>query len=269
MDGRLVLDFDSDGMRVLEQQPPWKVVRAFRGEDGQSLVHLNNLSGGVLGGDQLGLTLRIGAGANVQVTSTGATRLYRARDGMPPSRCIADIHVGAKGMLEYLPDPLIPYADSDFEQCTAIRLDSDATLFWWETVAPGREAMGELFAYRRLSVSANICGPDGPIAMERMRLSSGQDSVVRMGPFRYISTLYVCRPGVVDWRAMEQRLTAIAEELSASDGVRWGVSGLHRHGLVVRGLSVRSNAIANSLLQFWRAAKLLLCDAPAVLPRKT
>src|SRR5207253_725122 len=128
MDGRLSLDFDTDSMRVVEQQPPWKVVRAFRSEHGQKLVHLNNLSGGVLGGDQLGLALRVAAHANVQVTSTGATRLYRARDGMPASRCTADIHVGAGGLLEYLPDPVIPYAASDFEQHTAIRLDAGALL---------------------------------------------------------------------------------------------------------------------------------------------
>ena len=40
-------------MKVCEQQPPLKVVRAFALPEGGALVHLHNLSGGVLGGDEL------------------------------------------------------------------------------------------------------------------------------------------------------------------------------------------------------------------------
>jgi len=66
-------------LTVCEQHPPLKVVRAFHLEDGGCLVHLHNLSGGVLGGDCLELKVEVGPEAIVQLTSTGATRLYRSR----------------------------------------------------------------------------------------------------------------------------------------------------------------------------------------------
>jgi urease accessory protein len=57
----LRLDFERvalTGCTVLaasRQEPPLKVVRAFELEDGAALVHLHNVSGGLLGGDRLEL----------------------------------------------------------------------------------------------------------------------------------------------------------------------------------------------------------------------
>src|SRR5438309_11151451 len=82
--GRLRLRFETAGessqtfLATSEQQPPLRIVRAFRQADGVSLVHLHNLSGGVLAGDRLELKVEIGPRAAVQLTSTGATRIYRS-----------------------------------------------------------------------------------------------------------------------------------------------------------------------------------------------
>ena len=45
----------------------------------------------------------------------------------------------AKG--EYLPDALIPFAGSRHSQSTTVSLGDRATFFWWELLAPGRQAM--------------------------------------------------------------------------------------------------------------------------------
>src|SRR5438876_2690848 len=73
--GRLRLRFELRGDReqtVLAecmQQLPLRVVRAFQLDDGAALVHLHNLSGGVLVGDQLDLSIVVGPRAMAQVTS--------------------------------------------------------------------------------------------------------------------------------------------------------------------------------------------------------
>src|ERR1700680_3105885 len=67
------------------QEPPLKVVRAFTLEDGTALAHLHNVSGGLLGGDQLALEVSAGSGASVQVTTTSATRVYRHRQEYFPT----------------------------------------------------------------------------------------------------------------------------------------------------------------------------------------
>src|ERR1700683_3460772 len=56
---------DVDGVTVLRdvaQTPPLRVIRAFPAEDRSALVHMHNVSGGVLGGDKLLFAGRVGGG---------------------------------------------------------------------------------------------------------------------------------------------------------------------------------------------------------------
>src|SRR5215472_6980414 len=65
------------------QEPPLKVIRAFSLDDGTALAHLHNVSGGLLGGDQLHLRVTLGNQAKVQLTTPSATRIYRHRPELP------------------------------------------------------------------------------------------------------------------------------------------------------------------------------------------
>src|SRR3981081_645800 len=82
--GQLCLRFEARGDRnqtILaesEQQLPLRIVRAFQLDDGGALVHVHNLSGGFLGGDLLDVAVEVGPRALAQITSTGATRIYRS-----------------------------------------------------------------------------------------------------------------------------------------------------------------------------------------------
>ena len=87
---QLSLCFEPNRLRVNRQDPPWKVVRAFRQPDGGVLVHLHNVSGGVLAGDRLALDVEVHAGAAAQITTTGATRLYRHRAGAADSEQVTN-----------------------------------------------------------------------------------------------------------------------------------------------------------------------------------
>src|SRR5207245_5131709 len=64
-------------LRLKQQQPPWRVIRGFPSGSGEALAHLHNVSGGVLDKDDLHLQVEVGAGARAQLTTTGATRVYR------------------------------------------------------------------------------------------------------------------------------------------------------------------------------------------------
>ena len=105
-------------------EPPLKVVRAFTLADGAALSHLHNVSGGLLGDDRLALSVRLDENAKVQLTTTGATRIYRAREDAGPAIQRTEISLAANALLEYLPDPIIPFAHARFSQQTDIQLAS-------------------------------------------------------------------------------------------------------------------------------------------------
>lgn len=267
---------DADQTTVLDvcsQDPPLRVVRAFANAEGAALAHLHNLSGGVLGGDQLGLSITVGANANAQVTSTGSTRLYRHRTGEADAHQQTSIRVSSGGLLEYLPDTLIPYAGSRYRQRTKIELAEDAGLFYWEMVTPGREGMGELFQYERLRLDLDICALGLPIAAERMQVEPALRplaSLMRLGHFRYFTTFYLCRVGFPadEWLALENCLDEDVRRQSLAGDAQWGISTLSAHGLVIRGLGMNSRSLAAGLLRFWQVAKQSLYGKDAILPRK-
>ncbi len=274
--GKLNLVFENKGqtrLTVMEQLPPLKVVRAFQQSDGAALAHLHNLSGGVLGGDRLEMVVTVGAEARAQLTTTGATRLYRSRGEAAISSQHNYYTVGENALLEYLPDPLIPFAGSLYQQETRIELAPGAGLFWWETVAPGREAHGELFDYELLQLQVDIFAGARPVAIERVRLEPKRvklTSLARLGEYRYFSTFYICRVGLeaARWLELEAILSETARQLSCGGEILWGVSTLPAHGLVVRALSLTSRAIPPGLLQFWKLAKRELFGQEAIPPRK-
>ncbi len=274
MEGRLRLRFDHDGestaLRVIRQDPPWKVMRGFTTATGECLAHLNNVSGGVLGGDRLELEIEVAPCAQAQITTTGATRIYAPRAGAEDSLCSTAIHLRADALLEYLPDHLIPFRGARAEQKTHITMDQGASLFWWEVLAPGRIAHGECFEYECLRVASEIWAGGIPILIDRMRLEPGRRSLrspARFGHHNFLVTFVIAQVGRPQsvWRELETELATLVK----TDAVVWGISALPAHGILVRGLSDSGLTIAPALHAFWTAAKLLLCGRSVTLPRKT
>jgi urease accessory protein len=258
---------------VLRQDPPWKVVRAFALAESGSLVHLNNVSGGVLAGDRLALDVDIKAGAAVQITTTGATRLYRHRAGAADSEQRTTFFIGDGARLEYLPDVVIPYAGSRHAQRTHIRLGRRSTLLWWEVIAPGRLAAGERFAFDRLCVQTEIVAESRPVLREDYILEPSRKdlfSKVRMSEYSHTSSFYAIQEGQPTefWHRLEDRLNELARERTELRKSLWGASALAADGVVIRGLSASGCYIHQTLIEFWRVARMALTGADAIPPRK-
>lgn len=236
-------------LRVLRQDPPWKVIRAFG-----PLVHLHNVSGGILAGDRLSLDVEVAA--PMLITTTGATRLYRHREGSADSEQHLHFSVGEGALLEYLPDALIPFAGSRHQQHTRISLARNATLIWWEVLA-------NTFTFERLQISnaIDICGK--PALREDFTLEPSKrplTSLARMGNSTHLSSFNVFSEGKTNafWSIMERELRNIAPET-------WGIS-IVGGGVVARALSPRHTPRLLDALR--NAASLLITGKPALPPRK-
>jgi urease accessory protein len=275
----LTLDFARDeftGNTVLaasRQEPPLKVVRAFTLDDGATLAHLHNVSGGLLGGDQLALKVNVGPGAQVQLTTTGATRIYRPRGQAPPTTQVNEFTVNEGALLEYVPDAIIPFARARFSQTTTIHLTQGSGLFWWEILAPGREARDETFAYDCVEMKTDISALGVPIACERARIEPRKRSTQtfgRLGPYRTWATFCIARVGQIcsDWLALEQEMRAQASQLTKHGETLWSVSTLPAHGLMVRCVAVHGRHVLPGLQTLWQTAKRRLYGCDAVPPRK-
>jgi urease accessory protein len=255
------------------QEAPLKVVRAFTLRDGTALAHLHNVSGGLLGGDCLTMQVKLTSGAKVQLTTTGATRIYRNREGLSATTQCNEISVGEGALLEYLPDATIPFAGARYLQQSSIDLAAGAGMFWWEIIAPGREARGEIFEYEEFVMRTRVSALGRRIAAESLCLQPRTENVsspARLGHFRYAATFYICRVGLEPgaWLGAEAHLRELTTSLTRRGEILWGVSSLVAHGLVVRCLALNGRDVLPGLQAIWENAKRHFYDREAIPPRK-
>jgi urease accessory protein len=102
------------------------------------------------------------------------------------------LHVGPGATLWWLPGELIPFHDANLLARTMIRLDEGARIALLEIVTPGRTAMDERFAYRRLDLRLRIDSCGKPLFVERAVLDPQSRPAARvgsLGPFCCSGTL--------------------------------------------------------------------------------
>lgn len=149
---RLVLEKDHDKNKTIvrEQfsQVPLFTQRALHYDTANpqmAYLFMMSSSGGVLQGDRYQVDISLQNGATANITTQGATRIYKM-DSDYASQNI-NVLVDSGCYLEFIPDQIIPYKNSRYYQRVNIAISDDATLVYSELVTPGRVAMGELFDY--------------------------------------------------------------------------------------------------------------------------
>ena len=252
MQGRLEISFERQGgltrTCTLSHQAPLRVIRAFYPEGGNPAhVFLLNTTGGVLCGDELLLRLALGPGAQVLLTTPSAMRIHPARGRGASQKTV--IRLGEGAVLEYLPEPTLPFAGSSFSQETEIFLADGAVLFYWDLLGPGRLGKGERFAYRSFQNRFRIYESEALLVEESFRLAPAERLLSDLGvmeEFTHLGSLYI-----VGVRDPEKLLSAFrGVDLP---GVFWGASALAGRGVSVRALSRETPALQTLFGELWRS----------------
>lgn len=136
--------------------------------DGVTHIMLMHCTAGLFGGDRLEMTVRVERGARVRLTQQSATRVHpsEGRTALQTSR----IHVESGGELEFLLDPVIPFAESRLQQRTLIDLEKGARLRYWEGLMAGRIGRGELWEFDELSSETSLRCEGRPLFLDRFYL---------------------------------------------------------------------------------------------------
>jgi urease accessory protein len=229
---RLVVGLDGAGRCAIREHYCTQLHRVLRMIPGEvpeeGLVYVLNPTGGVLQGDRLEAEIRVEGGAHAIVTAPSATKLYRAEGRTAESRTRLKVASGA--ILEYLPEPLIPFAGSRFTEHLTAEVETGGRLLSWEILAPGRAARGELFEYDLLGLRMELREGGSVLLRERadLRPSRQKFPSLCMGGATHYGVLLAVGG---DPARLE---SAIREEFGAA---RAGVSRLRGTGLIVKVLA--------------------------------
>jgi urease accessory protein len=242
---RLVCAVDEAGRSYLKKQSfcvPFHLSKTFQ-ENGVLVANVANPTAGLFCGDTTRCDVRVESGARLLLTTPSATRIHNTLGGT--SDAVQEFSVQANGWLEILPELIIPQQGARHRQRTRIDVEPSGELIFLETLAPGRVASGEIFAFDELDWQTEIRFGGRLIARERFILSPQNKSLSALKTFStqtYLATFFV----------ITERLNQASlcwNEIGAlnSEGLWIGSSRLVAGGWVIKILACDSNRLRQTV----------------------
>jgi urease accessory protein len=144
-------------------------------DEGMLVVNVVNPTAGLLSGDRIDVRVAVESGARLLITAPSASRAHCAPHGH--AELVQEFAVAAGGWLDNWPELFIPQGGARYRQRTTVRVEEGGEAIFFETLAPGRVAMGEAFAYTSLDWETEVFLGSELIARERYRLAPESESV--------------------------------------------------------------------------------------------
>lgn len=152
---------------------PLLVQRPFHPESGGVChAYLIHPPAGVVGGDELHVTVTLAAGAQVLLTTLSATRFYRSSALV--SRLTQRFAVQDDACLEWLPQENLLFETARAAISTRIDLAPRARFVGWELLCLGRPACGEGFTQGSVDQRIALYRDGSPVLLERLRPTAGR-----------------------------------------------------------------------------------------------
>lgn len=131
-------------------------------------VMVMSASAGIMAGDDQRIDVRVAPGAALQVTSQAFEKIHRMGQGTSARRSTT-LRVAEGAYLDYSPQPMIPFADSEFAATTQVDLTGPGARFvYQEILSCGRAARGERFGYRSFTNHVRVDVAGRPVYLDNV-----------------------------------------------------------------------------------------------------
>ena len=234
--------------------------------EGEAVCHTVILHppGGIAGGDNLAVDIEAGAGAEVLLTTPGATKWYKSNSRPASQR--TRLRAATNAIVEWLPLETIVFDGADAHSALTVDMDEGARAAGWEIVAFGRSAAGERFTHGRFRQSIEIRRSGVLLWAEYGEVGGGDDLLSSPAGYagRAVSGLLWMCGGIVDGAALAacQETTCGLPERTLA-----GVTCLPSGVLLARCLCDATETARGYLLQVWNLLRPLYANRIAAPPR--
>ena len=219
-------------------ETPIKITKTFQQDNGALSMILMDVSPGLMDGDRYIITMRLEEAAHVQLTTQSYTKVHPT----PHLPAITDytFELDQGAILEYFPEPTIPYASSTLIAHNRFNLADRAVLIFAEITTPGRTHRGELFQFDALTSFTEVYRNNQLIGWDRFQLEPALHNYEALGAFEnytHMGSFWI----FADF-AGEALLARIREALPSPDSPDEPLAGASLtadHGIAVRMLGTR------------------------------
>lgn len=237
---------------------PLSVSPIFRLEDSpgaastRAYLYRMNTSPGLLAGDRLSICLQLTSGSQLYLADQSATKVHTMSPG-DMATVNYSIELGEQATLEFLPEPLILFADAAIVQQTEITVHASAGLSLGEIILPGRLARGEVYQFRQYRNRIRVRSTVGKLLFAEAMNLAGKGNQFAQSPLfasgSVLGSLVLILPEAI---ATPQTLATLSHEIEslADEGEKEHSLNLASSVLPSgRGLFVRATATTTRDLQ--------------------
>jgi urease accessory protein len=239
----LLAGTDDGGRTVLRRQSfsaPFHISKPYY-DAGWLVVNLASPTPGFLSGDRVEANVEVSEDARLVLTAPSASRLHTMASGH--AELVQEFRVARGACVDFFPEYLIPQRRTRYRQRTRISVEPGGMLLWCESIAPGRTASGEVFAFEELQFATDIFIGATHSFRERIRLVPGESALnaLKMSfPAAYYASVVCIAPNI----------SPRAEALSSlhDPDVAWvGLGSLPSAGWIVKIVAADSIALRERL----------------------
>lgn len=270
-DARLTLGFshgeNGGGTRMVERSHfgPLRVQKPLYPE-GKDVCHaiIVHPPGGVVGGDELEISVQTGDDAAAFITTPGAAKWYKANGKV--SRQQVRIDVGNRATLEWMPQETIFFDAADVRLEHDVTLGAEATYIGCEVLCFGRTASGESFSTGSVRQRTSIRRDGRLVWFEQGRLDAqGSAMFSPLGLHRNT----VCATLIAVGKTLPaSAIASLREEADAlaDDGSLVGATQM-KSVIIARYLGNSSETARKIMTRAWRLLRPQLTGREATVPR--
>ena len=209
------------------------------------LVNVVNQTAGIFGGDSVQTHIVVEPGARVLLLSPSAARFHPSHGRQ--ARLEQTFEIRAGGSLDVFPEISIPQSESRSLQKTSIHVEHGGELLYLETLAPGRVASGEAFAFSNYSWWTDIKVADRLVLRERAAINPSNASIAGLRAFypaSYYASTILISPAAESWKSDFSHAVA---KLAEGSSAKIAASKLAAHGWSIRLLAADSVTLRESI----------------------
>jgi len=181
-EGQIVVELLPHGISALSTitfQYPLKLISPSPAAGQKSvLVFLLTYGGGLVGGDQVHLTINVKPNAKLSIVTQGHTKIFKSPSRDVITRQKLHVTLQADAALCLIPDPVQPFEGSVYQQAQSFILAETASLCLLDWVSAGRTARGEDWDLRAWSGRNEVWAGAEPGRKARLLL---RDNVILEG----------------------------------------------------------------------------------------
>lgn len=259
-----------DGVTLITDKyykSPLKISKAFRdGDSGRLCLYMVDVSPGMLNGDRYALDFSLEANSHLVLTNQSFTKVHPCPND--DARLHAHFKVESGAVLEYFPEPTIPYAESKFKSVQRFDLAQGATLLFAEVTTPGRTHRDERFQFSRLDNQVEVYRDGKLVVWDHFLLQPAihqVDSIGAMEQFSHSGSF---------WIVCEQSSSALLEQIRsviqarAGEDVLAAASFIADKGISVRMLGHNVWQLQQLIQSIWDVCRVDLLNLPECHLRK-